>query len=144
MGPKSNNRCPYKKRTHGYTHREGHVKIKAEPEGRIHKPGNTRIPGNHQELGDARESSPLRASRRNLTPSFLTSGLLNHEKVKFPSSVCGNLLKQPWEMNRGLKEQPQDMECVGPSAPRELSNTILGVKAGKGECSMNGRHVWGL
>lgn len=36
---RSNNWCPCKKRTHGYIHREDHVKIKAEPEGRIDKPG---------------------------------------------------------------------------------------------------------
>lgn len=30
-----------------------------------------------------------------------------------------------------------------PSAPRKLRNTSLGVKAGNGECSIEGRHVWG-
>lgn len=57
------------------------MRIKVKPDGRAHKPGNTRIPGNHQELGETHRSLPLRASRRNLMPSILMSGLLNHEKI---------------------------------------------------------------
>lgn len=100
MGPKSNDSCPYKKKTMWWRHRESQqgecrVMVEQRVEWLATSRGMVRIAGNHQQPRGGKEGFFQRVFRKTMAPLIpwiQTSGLQNWERINSYSLKPPSLL----------------------------------------------------